>query len=1519
MSRQYKLVDTVQPGCSHQTSSPTDWTLCILCQRKTSETLQCPIKSTRKDVGAGYKYIAENLRKFHELNAIPPDINVHHLNVSLGLEDTLHEHGASWHKSCRNKVNSAKLLRACKRKSEESQEPSPVKTRRSSSEHLQQDHTKETCIFCDQVAGPSGLHKACTFEVDFKVRKCATELCDTRLMAKLAAGDMVAIDAKYHAKCLAQLYKKTQLSRKDSLESSSERLLHGIAFAELVSYIETYRESMEAKPVFSMGDLKNLYISRLQKLGVNDVQVHTTRLKNRILAAIPDLRAHTEGREVLLAYDQDIGAALKQACNEDFDSEALTLAKASKIIRRDVFKLKQAFNGRFPTDCQETAVPSTLTALVNMILAGPNIKEQSVQDKPTSPANQTISQLIVFNSLKCSKHQVSSSTTHRHSKERETPASIYLALKIHGETRKRGLVDTLHNMGLCISYDRVLGISSDIANKVCAMYDKEEVVCPPKLAKNLFTVAAVDNIDHNPSSTTAKDSFHGTGISLMQHPSVENEGTARAIPVMDENSQKRKRIQALPAAYTNVPPVALTKSDPVVPHLTGPVTPEIPSPAPILAKENDWLEHVRELLKKPELDKDDFLSWASYHASLQQALTDPTTIVALMPLFLECAHSVTMIQHSMNVVKAAVEYLNPGQTPVLAMDQPLFAIAKTIQWNFPATHGEDKYLIMFGGLHIEIAAFKIIGDWLDGSGWTTAICNAGITTSGVADSLLKATHVTRTRHAHQVTAAALFVLQHHAYDRYIMALPAGEEPLAFGAWSDRMSTEQPQFQYWALVLELELLVLQIIESFRKGHFKKYVESLALFIPWVFCLDHINYARWLSVHIRDMCSLSTMHPSVYQEFISGRFVARKTKRPFSAMALDQAHEQVNALVKGDGGAVGLTDNANALQRWMVAGPEISRLIAEFEDSTTSKSDSRKHHEQTSAVQTAFAKEVTALVEVFEDMGNPFKEDSGDLLTIDTNLIMDSDVQKTVGNAYKLGQEQYKLFVKERFEDQTKPIKEPIKKNKLQLFSSKKSPQKQKSRVATMKEDCNLFSRLYIACQSREGNLEDFFKHENQPWPPSLSKAGDMRSGNKADLLSELESLAQPAEARPQVTALILDGAVIVQMLSPGTSQTFDDYVKNVFIPYIQHQLQHVERLDIVWDVYNTDSLKATTREKRGKGVRRRVERSSKVPSNWQTFLRVNENKTELFNLLAEEVTSTEFQGKEVHSTYGSQVLSTPQREDKGQIEPCSHEEADTRLILHLWDAAHEGHVNVMVKTSDTDVVVLILSKLHNIPVGEVWISFGVGKHHRYIASHDIAATLGPAKAPAMAMFHAFTGCDTTSFFAGKGKKTAWDTWAVYEDVTDAFLLLADAPSSIPDNTFDLLEKFVVLMYDRTCGLSKVNEARQHLFARRSRALENIPPTQAALKQHALRAAYQGGHVWGQVLQKKPTLPSPADWGWDRSDGSWIPRWTTISQAQDACYELIHCKCKKACRGLCKCYKASLQCTALCHCEGTCYQE
>ena len=111
-----------------------------------------------------------------------------------------------------------------------------------------------------------------------------------------------------------------------------------------------------------------------------------------------------------------------------------------------------------------------------------------------------------------------------------------------------------------------------------------------------------------------------------------------------------------------------------------------------------------------------------------------------------------------------------------------------------------------------------------------------------------------------------------------------------------------------------------------------------------------------------------------------------------------------------------------------------------------------------------------------------------------------------------------------------------------------------------------------------------------------------------------------------------------------------------------------------------------------------------------------------------------------------------------------------------------------------------------------------------------------------MFHALTGCDTVSFFNGRGKRTAWDVWGVFPKLTPVLRVLKKAsPKEITDDCMAVLERFVVLLYDRTSSLVKVNEVRQELFSKRSGNLDSIPPTRASLEQHVKRAVFQEGYV------------------------------------------------------------------------------
>ena len=363
----------------------------------------------------------------------------------------------------------------------------------------------------------------------------------------------------------------------------------------------------------------------------------------------------------------------------------------------------------------------------------------------------------------------------------------------------------------------------------------------------------------------------------------------------------------------------------------------------------------------------------------------------------------------------------------------------------------------------------------------------------------------------------------------------------------------------------------------------------------------------------MSALQQTAPGVFLQFEKGLFTVHNTSRQFSAIAIDQAHKQNNGMVKGDGGAVGLTENPSALRRWMISGPEMARLVSEFEASMTTEVEVQgaDHHEVQRSFQVSFFKDVKSLVTTIEDFGNPFLEESEDLIVLDTKEIAGPASVTILRQIEAVGKEQCNQFITERLLNRTKSLYDPIKRNKVSLFnfSPPKESCKTSQQLSSMKSDCALFARLYISCQTRDGDLDEFFKHENQGCPPSLSYVGKLCLPKKKCEPTEcLEAnTTRRTEMPSAVDATIIDGAAVV--IKPRT-KTFFRYAEQSFLPYEKSQLRHVKHVDIVWDEYVENSLKAITRSERGTGVRRRDTANNQLPRNWKEFLRVDENRREL---------------------------------------------------------------------------------------------------------------------------------------------------------------------------------------------------------------------------------------------------------------------------------------------------------------------
>ena len=165
--------------------------------------------------------------------------------------------------------------------------------------------------------------------------------------------------------------------------------------------------------------------------------------------------------------------------------------------------------------------------------------------------------------------------------------------------------------------------------------------------------------------------------------------------------------------------------------------------------------------------------------------------------------------------------------------------------------------------------------------------------------------------------------------------------------------------------------------------------------------------------------------------------------------------------------------------------------------------------------------------------------------------------------------------------------------------------------------------------------------------------------------------------------------------------------------------------------------------------------NKLSENWADVLHDPSNKQEMFTFLSNKIATVDYPEEEdIIITSG--VTAIVRGTDRSMA-PSDHEEADTRLLIHLQDALQNGCTNCLVRTVDTDVVVILIGKLHHLITlcqdVSIWVAFGTGNNFTYHHINDIYEELGREKSLALPIFHSFMGCDTTSAFFRRGKKSA----------------------------------------------------------------------------------------------------------------------------------------------------------------------
>ena len=257
-----KLFEIVSPD-TPLVVKDINWELCYICQLdEVASDIVSPFKIAgfaENPEKSSYHSTAALLKKFQEINELPSLLQrrIEQYDMDNELASAFIDNKAIFHKKCLLKFSQLKYDRKVKSIGTEKDTTcteTPL-TRRSK---ISVANFTGTCFFCNLGVSIGTLHSCQTLQIDKRVRKIAEEMCDKKLLAQLSEGDMVATEAKYHRICLITLYNRYRdHNLKKSEESSELEMIHGIAFSEVVTFVEdTISNSDEdTVPVFKLQDL----------------------------------------------------------------------------------------------------------------------------------------------------------------------------------------------------------------------------------------------------------------------------------------------------------------------------------------------------------------------------------------------------------------------------------------------------------------------------------------------------------------------------------------------------------------------------------------------------------------------------------------------------------------------------------------------------------------------------------------------------------------------------------------------------------------------------------------------------------------------------------------------------------------------------------------------------------------------------------------------------------------------------------------------------------------------------------------------------------------------------------------------------------------------------------------------------------------------------------------------------------------------------------------------------------------
>ena len=972
---------------------------------------------------------------------------------------------------------------------------------------------KNKCILCQEET-VEDLHEVTTKAMGTHLmvigQKTRNETLKVRLSSIVTSLDpltAVAEDMKYHLACFVRIKRETESAEKSQLEpvDTINQLLSDLDIIDMV--LNDLNNPEETPSVLNMNDIQDAYVQLLNKneIPVPDNPRYKPYLKQLILDNIPDVHFsrspdRTKPEQVMLTRQADmlIASALSV---DDVRGDLQILLKAAKILRKDITESEPwKFQGSF----KDFKPPVMLDAFCKHVVQGTHRVKTIIREESANQSASILAQHFIqaFKSdRQISYKPTNANSTFRHNFE--TPISVGLALDVHKSTRSSILVDKLEKLDLAITYDKVMEIETGIANRVLMqMESMGGIYLPHWVEKNEFVWFAMDNIDFLEATPSGMNTLHGTAIAMYQ------------------TDAPGKSLFNSPVEINRSP--GTTSLD----HVIESKILSCPKPNPKKLKHECYLATLKPNIEKNRnidiswiigcltfdedgvgINKKAPGTWGAFNSlmSTSQSVHSLTNIALVPPLIRSPPTDYnTLYTGLMRAQNITTCVMGSNSITVVTLDLQLYDMAMKL-W----VEREDirkKFLFRPGELHVVFWALASLGDYIEGSGIDQAWVEAGLYSPTTVNKILNGKQLYRSLEAYTITLIVLYKLYFTKFLKTDADDIAFFEKLSNGLTeafeNDTTSNTERHDHLNATVTEtihmfksrnlfekLEIFekgannlqkfilnymkqfgtILQFVRSTRQRDIHLHMESIESLTKYFFVHDHLNYARLLPLYISTMQHTEKEHPEIWNEFLKGNFCITKGLSGFTSIAPDHGIEHENRTLKVMGGIVGITQNENALDKFFLIAPELSKLLHEFQTEYSFRCTEKRseHHEITGGKLARILRNSTKLNEVILNHGNPFSEDGNDMYNLLTKQVMNENVCKDLVNRDNIGQIMFQDFVKERIQTGTLSVWDPMKKRKLNTFRSSNVTTEVKinEKLVKIKEERGLLQRFIVISRSR----------------------------------------------------------------------------------------------------------------------------------------------------------------------------------------------------------------------------------------------------------------------------------------------------------------------------------------------------------------------------------------------------------------------------------------------------------------------